>query len=155
MDTNDFLPMSGLDNLGEPYYMTGKYSHRPLFKQHINAFSNLVQNSLTFYAFDILNQKGQKPLTATDLHQKGSSTETEFTRRVDIRNGRSVVDDMTEMQALLASESLASGISARAVLNTAELQMNNLMQSKNNDILSESLNKLILRQDGIQIQSLY
>lgn len=29
------------------------------------------------------------------------------------------------------------------------------MQSKNNDILSESLNKLVLRQDGIQIQSLY
>lgn len=32
LENNDFLPMTGLDNLGEPYYMTGKYSHRTLFK---------------------------------------------------------------------------------------------------------------------------
>lgn len=105
----------------------------------------MVQNSLTFYAFDILNQKGQKPLTANDLHQRGASTETEFTRRVDIRNGRSVVDEMTEMQALLATESLASGISSKVVLKSAELQMNYMFQLKNNEILSESLNKLVLR----------
>ena len=57
-DKNDFLPMTGLDNLGDTYFITGKYSHRPLFKQHINRFSSLVQNALTFYSFDIINQKG-------------------------------------------------------------------------------------------------
>ena len=63
-ERNDFLPLTGLDNLGDPYYITGKYSHRPLFKQHISAFSSIFQNSLTFYAFDIINQKGMKPLSA-------------------------------------------------------------------------------------------
>ena len=33
--------------------------------------------------------------------------------------------------------------------------MNALLQSKNSEILSESLNKLVMRQDGLQIQTLY
>lgn len=52
---------------------------------------------------------------------------------------------MNEMQALLSNENLASGTSSKAVLNSMELQVNNLLQSKNNEILSESLNKLVLR----------
>ena len=41
-DGNDFLPLTGQDNLDDPYYITGKYSHRPMFKQHNRAFSSIV-----------------------------------------------------------------------------------------------------------------
>ena len=84
-----------------------------------------------------------------DLHQKGASSVIEFSRRVDIRSGRSVVDDMIELQALLSNENYASGISAKPVLNNIETQINNLMQGKNDDIMSESLKKLVYRQDSI------
>lgn len=66
-------------------------------------------------------------MTANDLHTKGSNAETEFTRRVDIRNGRSVVDDLQELQSLLASENLASGTSSKVVLNSVTSQINHLM----------------------------
>lgn len=62
---------------------------------------------------------------------------------------------MNEMQVLLSTENLASGTSSKVVLNSVEFQVNSLLQSKNNEILSESLNKLVMRQDNLQIQSLY
>jgi hypothetical protein len=94
-------------------------------------------------------------LSGAELHQKGPDPETEFTRRVDIRNGRSVVDDILEMRGLMANERLASGTSSKVVLNNAKMQMDSLMWQKNHDILAESLNKLVYRQDGIQMTSLY
>ena len=56
---------------------------------------------------------------------------------------------MIELQALLSNENYASGISAKPVLNNVETQINNLMQGKNDDIMSESLKKLVYRQDSI------
>jgi hypothetical protein len=56
---------------------------------------------------------------------------------------------MIELQALLSNENYASGISAKPVLSNVETQINNLMQGKNDDIMSESLKKLLYRQDNI------
>jgi hypothetical protein len=56
---------------------------------------------------------------------------------------------MNDMHALLSTENLASGTSSKTVLNSIELQVNSLLQSKNNDILSETMNKLVMRQDGL------
>ena len=74
---------------------------------------------------------------------------------MDIRNGRSVVDNLSEISAVLATENYASGTSSKVVLNSAINQANNLVYTKNHDILAETMKQLLSRSDGLQFTSLY
>ena len=83
----DFLPFSGLTSEGEEYYATAQYSHRPRWKALSRDISALVQNSLTFYAMDVMKAGGFT--TGSDLHLR-APMDSEMVRKVDIRSGKSI-----------------------------------------------------------------
>ena len=96
-----------------------------------------MQTSLTFYALDVMKAGGS--LRGTDLHQRAPK-ESEVVRKVDMRSGKSIVNELQEGAALLADQNLATGASTKVVLMTTEQQLRDLAK-RNSAILSESLKK--------------
>lgn len=97
--------------------------------------------------------KGSNTLSPTDFHIRAPK-DSEYAKKLDVKNGKSVVQDLQEGLGQALGKNIMGGISSKVNNRKAEDQMRQLAKM-NSEIMSESLRKMVYREEGLSMSQLY